>query len=82
MSDVSTIQFDIQTINDTLLDVWANLEIIARLAESVGGGDLTLTGDALNLSMQKNCDTLMAVRSQLDGLCLTVGDLAPVAQID
>ena len=72
MSDISSIQFDIQTINDSLLDVWASLEVIARLAESVGGGDLTLTGDALNITMQKQCDALMSIRNDLEELNIQV----------
>lgn len=61
---------DLHTINDRLLGVWANLEVIARLAESVGGGDIYLTGDALNLTMQSNCDLLMAIRNDLDNIAI------------
>ena len=75
MSDTSSIQFDIQIINDSLLDVWASLEVIARLAESVGGGDLTLTGDALNITMQRQCDAIMAIRNDLDELNIQVQNL-------
>lgn len=75
MSDTSSIQFDIQTINDNLLDIWASLEVIARLAESVGGGDLTLTGDALNITMQRQCDAIMAIRNDLDELNIQVQNL-------